>query len=115
MTAVAFLTKRVIKPQRDDYNKLIRTVQYMQGTQNFGVTFEVHELKHVIAYIDASFAMHPDMKSHAGCVNTLGKGAIYGTQRLMTKSSTDAELVALSDSANQVLWTRNFLHCQGHH
>ena len=45
-------------------------------------------------------------------------GAIYaksGTQRLMTKSSTEAELVALSDSANQVLWTRNFLQRQGHH
>ena len=33
----------------------------------------------------------------------------------MTKSSTEAELVALSDSANQVIWTRNFLQLQGHH
>ena len=57
------------------------------------------------------------MKSHTGSVIALGKGAIYaksGTQRLMTKSSTEAELVALSDAANQVLWTRNFLECQGH-
>jgi hypothetical protein len=118
LTAVAFLTRRVTKPQRDDYNKLIRTVQYIRDTQNLGVTFEAHEPIHVIAYVDASFAIHPDMKSHTGCVITLGKGAIYaksGTQRLMTKSSTEAELVALSDSANQVLWTRNFLHCQGHH
>ena len=107
-----------MKPQRDDYNKLIGTVQYIRGTQNLGVTFEVHEPIHVIAYIDASFAIHPDMKSHTGCVITLGKGAIYaksGIQRLMTKSSTEAELVAICDSANQVLWTRNFLRCQGHH
>ena len=76
------------------------------------ITFEVFEPIHVIAYIDASFAIHPDMKSHTGCVITLEKGAIYaksGTQRLMTKSSTEAELVALSDVSNQVLWTRNFL------
>ena len=82
-----------------------------------GITFEVHEPIHVTAYIDASFAIHPDMKSHTGSVVTLGKGAIYaksGTQRLMTKSSTEAELVALSDAANQVLWTRNFLESQGH-
>ena len=77
-----------------------------------GITFEVFEPIHVIAYIDASFAIHPDMKSHTCCVITLRKGAIYaksGTQRLMTKSSTEAELVALSDTSYQVLWTRNFL------
>ena len=97
---------------------MICTVQYIRGTQNLGATFKVHEPIHVIAYIDASFAIHPHMKSHTGCVITLGKGAIYaksGTQRLMTKSSSEAELVALSHSANQVLWTRNFLRCQGHH
>ena len=117
LTAVAFLTKRVLRPQRDDYDKLTRTIQYIRGSQHTGITFEVYEPIHVIAYIDASFAIHPDMKSHTGSVITLGKGAIYaksGTQRLMTKSSTEAELVALSDSANQVLWTRNFLECQGH-
>ena len=118
LTAVAFLTKRVLKPQKDDYEKLIRMNQYVRGTKHMGITFEVFEPIHVIAYIDASFAIHPDMKSHTGSVITLGKGAIYvksGTQRLMTKSSTEAELVALSDSANQVIWTRNFLQLQGHH
>ena len=87
LTAVAFLTKRVLKPQGDDYDKLIRTVQYVRCTQHMGITFEVFEPIHVIAYIDASFAIHPDMKSHTGCVITLEKGAIYakiGTQRLMT-------------------------------
>ena len=76
-------------------------MQYVRGTQHMGITFEVFEPIHVIAYIDASFAIHPDMKSHTGC--TLGKGAIYaksGTQRQMTKSSMEAELVALSDASN---------------
>ena len=117
LTAVAFLTKRVLRPQRDDYNKLIRTIQNIRGSQHTGIIFEVYEPIHVIAYIDASFTIHPDIKSHTGSVINLGKGAIYaksGTQRLMTKSSTEAELVALSDASNQVLWTRNFLECQGH-
>ena len=117
LTAVAFLTKRVLKPERDDYEKLVWTVQYIRGTQHMGITFEVDKPIHVIAYIDASYGIHPDKKSHTGSVITLGKGAIYsksGTQRLNTKSSTEAELVALSDSANQVLWTRNFLERQGH-
>ena len=32
----------------------------------------------------------------------------------MTKSSTEAELVALSDSSNQALYLRNFIIGQGH-
>ena len=78
LTAVAFLTKRVLKRQRDDYDKLIRTIQYIRGTQHMGITFEVHEPIHVTAYIDASFAIHPDMKSHTGSVVTLGKGTRAG-------------------------------------
>ena len=117
LTAVALFTKRVLKPQRDDYDKLSRTIKYVRGTQHMGIIFEVHEPIHVTAYIDASFVIHPDMKSHTGSVVTLGKGTIYAksrTQRLMTKSSTEAELVALSDAANQVIWTRNLLESQGY-
>ena len=57
------------------------------------------------------------MKSHTGSAITLGKGVVYAkslTQKLTTKSSTEAELVGLSDSANQVLWTRLFLINQGY-
>lgn len=61
LTAVAFLTKRVTKSQRDDYNMLARTVQYIRGTKHMGVTFEAYETIHFIAYIDASFTIHPDM------------------------------------------------------
>ena len=63
-------------------------------------------------YIDASYAVHADKKSHTGCIITLGKGAIYGkssTQKLNTTSSTEAELVAMTEAGNQVLWIRNFM------
>ena len=48
---------------------------------------------------------------------TLGEGAIYaksGKQGLVTRSSTEAELVGLSDSSVQVIWLRNFLTEQGY-
>ena len=68
-------------------------------------------------WIDASFAVHPDMRSHTGGAMTLGKGAIYGTstrQKINTKSSTEAELVGVNDVMPQVLWTRYFLEAQGY-
>ena len=57
------------------------------------------------------------MKSHTGGVLTLGKGTIYGSstrQKLNTKSSTEAELVAVNDLMPQVLWTKYFLEAQGY-
>ena len=47
----------------------------------------------------------------------IGKGAVYSTstkQKINTKSSTEAELVAVDDVIGQVIWTRNFLEAQGY-
>ena len=35
-------------------------------------------------------------------------------QKLVTKSSTEAELVALSDGLSMVLWAKNFVEAQGY-
>lgn len=47
----------------------------------------------------------------------VGKGSVYSTstrQKLTTKSSTEAELVAVADVMPQILWTRYFLEAQGY-
>jgi hypothetical protein len=73
---------------------------------------------HIIKWwIDASFAVHPNMRSHTGGCMSLGKGVVYGTstnQKLNTRSSTEAELVGVNDVMSQVLWTRYFLEAQGY-
>ena len=68
-------------------------------------------------WVDASYAVHPDMKSHTGGILSLGKGAIYGTstrQKINAKSSTEAELIGVADVLPQALWTRYFLEAQGY-
>jgi len=67
-------------------------------------------------WVDNSYAVHPDMRSHSGILMMLGKGAMYSgscKQKLNTKSSTEAELVGIDDAMGQVLWTRHFLAAQG--
>jgi len=56
------------------------------------------------------------MRSHTGVVMILVKGAMYYAstkQKLNTKSSMEAELVAIDDAMAQVLRTRHFLVAQG--
>ena len=68
-------------------------------------------------YVDASFAVHKDIRSHTGGFITMGTGGSYvqsSKQNLNTKSSTDSELVGVDDVLTQVIWTRYFLKEQGH-
>jgi hypothetical protein len=116
-TAVAFLCTRVKEPDVDDYKRLGRTMMYLRGTVKMPLTLEADECNIVKWWVDASFAVHPDMRSHTGGVMMLGKGAIYGTstrQKINTKSSTEAELVGVNDILPQALWTRYFLEAQGY-
>ena len=116
-TAVAFLCTRVKAPDVDDYKKLARVIKYLRGTINMPLTLEAENLQLVKWWVDASFAVHDDMKSHTGGAMSLGKGVIYGTstrQKINTKSSTEAELVGVNEVLPQVLWTRYFLEEQGY-
>ena len=57
-------------------------------------------------------------KSHTGCAIVLGDaGALFAKsskQKIVTKSSTEAELVGLSDTATQAIHLRNFVQAQGY-
>ena len=118
LVAVSFLTSRVQVATEQDGAKLTRVLRYLWGTQNLGIVLEADDqLLKLYCYIDASFGVHADAKSHTGTLVTLGKGPIMAKsvkQKINTKSSTEAELVGLSDSVSLVIWCRNFLESQGY-
>ena len=117
LTAVSFLTKRVNNPTEEDYGKLEKVIKYLRKTSHLGIILEGEQKLCVYAYVDASYGVHMDMKSHTGCVIGIGKGPVYAKssgQKLNSKSSSEAELIGLSDSSNQIIWTRNFLVEQGY-
>jgi hypothetical protein len=116
-TTVAFLTTRVKSPDKDDHKKLGRCMKYLRRTIDLPLTLEADEMHVVKWWVDASFAVNLDMKSHTSATMSLGKGAAYSRstrQRLNTKSLTEAELVGVDNVMPQVLWTRYFLEAQGY-
>ena len=92
-------------------------MKYLRKTITLPLTLEGDDLQLIHWWIDGAFATHRDMRSHTGGAMSLGKGVIYGAstrQKLNTRSSTEAELVAVDDCMSQILWTRYFLDAQGY-
>jgi len=116
LTAVSFLTTRVTQPDVDDWKKLGRAIKFLRKTQDLWLTLEVDKELCIRWWIDASFGVHPDKRSHTGATMSLGKGSPISSstkQKLNTRSSTEAELVGVDDSMALVVWSRNFLQAQG--
>jgi hypothetical protein len=116
LLAVSFLTTRVKQPDEADADKLARLIGYISATRDKCLILNGVERK-VVAHVDASFAVHPEMQSHTGIVISIGSGAVFAKsskQRLVTKSSTEAELVGLSDALGYIIWTRNWMMAQGY-
>jgi hypothetical protein len=65
-TTVAFLTTRVVQPDTDDWKKLTRAIRYLRESKTLYLTLEADDGIDIKWWIDASFAVHPDMKSHTG-------------------------------------------------
>jgi hypothetical protein len=68
-------------------------------------------------YVDASFAVHPNMRSHTGGGLTMGRGfpIVSSTnQKLNTRSSTESELVSVDNMMPIIVWSCYFLMAQGY-
>jgi hypothetical protein len=115
--AILVLCTRVKDPNQADWEKLMRVMKYLNGTRNEYLTLSVDDLRVVRWYVVASFAVHPDFKSHTGAVMMLGKGAMQSIarkQKMNVRGSMEGEMVTVDDAATMILWTKLFLEAQGY-
>ena len=115
--AIAFLCTRVAEPDEDDWAKLKRVLQYLRGTIDLVLTLGADDLLKMKSWVDVSYGIHADCKSHTGGAISWGWGVI-GTkcqkQKLNTKSSTEGEIVGVSDFMPNMVWARMFMEAQGY-
>jgi hypothetical protein len=116
LTVVSFLSTRVQEPDEDDYKKLARVIRYLRGTTDLVLRLSGDASKSLQWWVDASYAIHPDLKSQTCATMSMGKGSIYSQsckQKLLSRSSTKAKLIGVYDVSPQMIWTRHFLEAQG--
>lgn len=114
---VAYLASRCAAPTVSDLQKVVRVLMYLNATQHLPLVLQPESLD-IFVGIDASFGAHPDGKGHSGMFISFGRngGTLFAQsskQRIVTKSSTESELVGLSDGLSQVMWIRSLMRDLG--
>jgi Reverse transcriptase (RNA-dependent DNA polymerase) len=118
LLALGFLCSRVSAPTEQDERKLQRLLEYLHGTIDLKLRLGANSLNEFTTWVDASFAVHNDMRSHTGGVISFGRGGLIcksKKQSINTKSSTKAELIGASDYLPNTIYVKMFMAAQGHH
>ena len=116
--AMSFLCTRVSEPTMQDWSKLRRVLQFMYQTIHEKRVIGARNLHELFTWIDAAYGVHRDMRSHTGGAMSFGYGIVHylsAKQKLNVKSSTEAEVVGMSDYLPFNIWLRMFLEEQGYY
>ena len=117
LLTVSFLCTHVSKCNEQDWTKLKRLLSYLTVTVDMTFTLGADSLDSIKTWVDALYAVHPDMRSHTGGMVLMGRGGILCKslkQKLNTKSSTQAEVVGVSEFLPVNIWMQNFMKAQGY-
>jgi hypothetical protein len=115
--SVSFLCGRVKAPTKEDWHKLKRVLRYLNATIDEKRVIGAHNIQDLFTWVDASYAVHNNMRSHTGGCMSFGLGILHylsTKQKLNVKSSTEAEIVGMSDYVPFNVWLQHFLECQGY-
>ena len=111
------LTTRMQHPTLKDFAVLIQLGKYLNATKNLSLRITASDMV-LFGAADASFGVHVDKKSHTGLLLWLGNNnapimTSSKKQSLVTRSSAEAELVALDALVYEVTWMRLLLEEMG--
>lgn len=110
-----FLCSRVKSPTEENYNKLGRLIGYLRDTIELTLILGGDRRKVTTWNIDASYAVHLDCKSHTGAGVTLRHGIFMpmsSKQKLVSRSSTEEELIGGADMLVFIMWAKQFFQEQ---
>jgi hypothetical protein len=120
LVAIAYLSTRVQCANENDWEKLERVLKYLNNTEvKFEIRFGNPNSKgiEIDTFVDVSYAVHADMKSHTGEVMRINNGPGHvgsSKQNINTKSTAESELVGLSDKSGTSLMYKQFAKFQGY-
>ncbi|UYV67852.1 hypothetical protein LAZ67_5002251 [Cordylochernes scorpioides] len=103
------VSQKLAAPTKYDWEAVKRIFKYLVGTTEYGIMYQKgHKVGVLESFSDADFAGDPETRrSTSGVVCKLAGGVISWLsqkQRSVSLSTTEAELVAASNTAKEVIW-----------
>lgn len=113
--AVSILSRQSSSPTQRDWVELKRVVRYLLGTEDYELCLGVAGANKLtlVGFSDADWASDTtDRKSTSGFLFKLGNATVSWASRkqsCVSTSTMEAEYVALSEAAQEVVWLRRLL------
>ena len=111
--AVSLLARFQTNPGLDHWNALMHVIGYIKNTIDYGLTYSRDSDLSPVAYVDADYGGCKDTRrSTSGYVFTMAGGPVTWSskrQATVALSTVEAEYVAMSRCAQQMVWMQNWL------
>ena len=111
------MTTRVKQPDKDDWGKLWHGLMYLKGTLHMERYLTADNLSNIVWWVDGSFGVHWNPRGHTVAMMSMGKGAIVNItikHKMNVVSSTESELVSITNVLGMILWCKYFMEVQGY-
>ena len=109
---VSKLSRFTSNPRTDHWKAIVRVLRYLRYTRNYGLHYTIDPAI-LEGYSDASWISDTQYsKATSGYVFTLGGAAVSwksSKQTVITRSTMEAEFVALDKCSEEAEWLRQFL------
>jgi esterase/lipase len=83
LPGIVFLATRVKDPNQQDYIKLVKLINYLKAMEDEIPKMSTDNSQIIKWYIDSSFAVYKDMRSHTGAVITLAYKILVVQQSIL--------------------------------
>ena len=80
-TAVVFLTKSFRGPDKYNWHKLLRVIQYIRSTIHMPLILRLDNMNIVKWWVETTYTMHPYFWSHTGEKISLGWGSVANVSK----------------------------------
>jgi hypothetical protein len=113
--ATSTLSRVSHSPNKKQYNAALHTVKYLNGSANLGLSWKLqdrHTRNVPVVYVDAAYADADGYRSTTGYIVMMNGAPISWasrTQKFVTTSSTEAEIVAACDAVKECAFIKALL------
>jgi hypothetical protein len=117
LLGIVFLASCIKELNEGDWKKQLHMLDYLEATKKDFTSMSANNTQTIKWYMDSSFAVHKDMRSHTGAIMTLGYGAVISDstkQKFNARSSTKCKMITVDNKIPKLLWTKRFIQAQGH-